>query len=84
MTKYIVEVIDVGVADTLAVFNTRNEAERFMKAVKDYHESIKQPINIRVREVKELVPTDILVLSIIGLIILVPAIMAIGMGAKRG
>ena len=84
MTKYAVDVIDAGAVDTLAVFDTRLEAERFLKAVKDYHESIKQPINVRIREVKEPVPMDILILSIIGLIVLVPAIMAVGMGVKRG
>ena len=84
MAKYAVDVVDAGVVDTLAVFDTRLEAERFLKAVKDYHESIKQPINVRIREVKEPVPMDILILSIIGLIVLVPAIMAIGMGVKRG
>jgi hypothetical protein len=84
MTKYAVDVVDAGAVDTLAVFDTRFEAERFLKAVKDYHESIKQPINVRIREVKEPVPMDILILSIIGLIVLVPAIMAIGMGVKRG
>jgi hypothetical protein len=84
MTKYAVDVVDAGAVDTLAVFDTRLEAERFLKAVKDYHESIKQPINVRIREVKEPVPIDILILSIIGLIVLVPAIMAIGMGVKRG
>jgi len=84
MAKYAVDVVDAGVVDTLAVFDTRLEAERFLKAVKDYHEGIKQPINVRIREVKEPVPMDILILSIIGLIVLVPAIMAIGMGVKRG
>jgi hypothetical protein len=84
MTKYAVDVIDAGVTDTLAVFDTRFEAERFLKAVKDYHESIKQPINVKIREVKEPVPMDILVISIIGLIVLVPALIAVGMGAKRG
>lgn len=84
MAKYVVEVVDAGVVDTLAVFDSRSEAERFLKAVRDYHESIRQPITVRIREVEEPVPVDVLVLSALLLVILAPAITSIWMGVKHG
>ena len=79
MKKYVVEAVDeYAVTREIASYSDREKAERLAKAITEYHKSINQPVNIRVREVEEpAIPMDIIVFSTIVLVALLPAIIAL-------